>query len=266
MRLETDVADTLRHVPSLASVPAASADSCKAPSLTAANLQTNPCPAWPLRRTGPAGDGPETSMTSPTLPGVRDGVVGASAFTAASPQFVTFNETVKVSPSGMLAGIDSVAVSAAGVCTMVDADAAGAATELPSVASTPSAPTLNVTPPEALPAWGSTKTWLMWPGMVAAGGAAGPLAVTRPEPVRAATEGATPVAAESPELEITTLTSNPSPTLTAPGTLTAAERAARVCTVTMAGDEVPALRLWPLLASVPAALPENVKVVGDEPR
>ena len=83
---------------------------------------------------------------------MADGVVGASAFTAASPEFVTFNETVKVSPSGMLVGIESVAVSAAGVCTVVDAEAAGAATALPSVASTPAAPTLRVTPPAALPA------------------------------------------------------------------------------------------------------------------
>ena len=129
-----DVADALRAVASLASAPVAPAETCTVPSLSAENVQLKTWSLWPGCVTGPAGDGPETSVAAP-VPAIV-GAEGERPVTAASPELVTVSEAVKLLPSGSVEGIAITAVSADGICTATDEDATALAlTGLPSVAS-----------------------------------------------------------------------------------------------------------------------------------
>ena len=92
-------------------------------------------------------------MAAPVLAGPIVGTPGESAFTAASPEFVTVKAAVKLSPRGRFFGMASAADSAGGVCTITVGEVAGAEeTCFPSIASVPLAVPLNATVPRALPA------------------------------------------------------------------------------------------------------------------
>ena len=65
---------------------------------------------WPGNVTGPAGDGPETSVAAP-VPAIV-GAEGERPVTAASPELVTVSEAVKLLPSGSVEGIAITAVIA----------------------------------------------------------------------------------------------------------------------------------------------------------
>src|SRR5207237_3649251 len=98
---------------------------------------------------GPAGAGPETRVTLPVP--ATNGVPAVSPLTAASPELVTVSAAENVSPRGRLRGMTSWALSAEGVCTIAGAEVTGDAdTALPSPASVPCAPALNVPLPAAV--------------------------------------------------------------------------------------------------------------------